>query len=164
MSIPDPQPTPYNSPMTESAPPPSEKLPLLPKRKKFLIPVIILLLITMIGSIAGVAIGFVSVKRGEAYKTTMAQLQQHPAVRQHVGQPVDAGLFVFSKHDDRNGTYDLTYTIEGPNGKAAVRSRCERETDDEPWQVTFLDIGVGGREGRVITLVGDPDDPPGSRD
>jgi len=143
---------------------PHEKLPLLPKRKKFLIPVILLLTLTMLGAIAGVLIGFSSIKRSDAFKATLAELEAQPAVRQHVGTPVDPGWLVIGKHDDREGIYDLTFTINGPNGRAAVRSRCQQEFEGGPWEVTFLDIGVGGREGQVITLVGDPDHPPGSRD
>lgn len=141
-----------------------EKLPLFPKRKKFLIPIIILLCLTMIGSIAGVFIGFAAIKRSDAFKATTAILETHRSVRQHVGLPMDSGWLVIGKHDKNNGTYDLTFTITGPNGQAAVRSRCERENDDDPWEVTFLDIGVGGRDGDVYTLVGDADAPPGTRD
>lgn len=142
-----------------------DKLPLLPRRKKFLIPIIILLALTLVGSIAGVLFGFASIKNSEAFKATTDELEQHAEVRQFVGQPFDSGWLVLGKHDQTNGTYDLTFTITGPAGEAAVRSRCEREAEDDPWQVTFLDIGVGGRDGEVYTLVGDPDAPPdGGRD
>lgn len=152
----------YNSRMTdidnEAVP---EKLPFFPKRKKFLIPIILLLSLTLIGSVAGLLIGFASIKSSEAFDLTMAQLEKSDAVKQYVGLPIDPGTIVIGKHDERNGTYDLTFTIAGPVGKAAVRSRCESQAKDAPWQVTFLDIGVGGREGSVITLVGDPKNPPG---
>ena len=141
---------------------PPERLPLLPKRKKFLIPIIILLSLTLIGSVAGLFIGFASIKNSEAFALTMAELEKSDAVKQYVGLPIDAGAVVIGKHDERNGTYDLTYKITGPVGSAAVRSRCESEAEDSPWEVTFLDIGVGGREGQVITLVGDAKNPPGS--
>lgn len=150
--------------MSEPVAPPPEKLPLLPKRKKFLIPIVILLALTLVGSVAGLFIGFASIKSSEAFTLTMDKLDQSDAVKQYVGLPMDAGTIVIGKHDDRNGTYDLTFTITGPVGKAAVRSRCESEAEDAPWVVTFLDIGVGGREGQVITLVGDPKNPPGSRE
>lgn len=141
-----------------------DKLPLLPRRKKFLIPIIILLAVTLVGSIAGILFGFSSIKNSEAYQATTAELARHDVVRQHVGQPFDSGWLVLGKHDKTNGTYDLTFTITGPAGEAAVRSRCERDADDDPWEVTYLDIGVGGREGDVYTLVGDPDNKPGSRE
>lgn len=148
--------------MTPETGPTTEQLPLLPKRKKFLIPVIILLSVTLVGSIAGLFIGIASVRNSGAFKATMMELEQDPAVKQHVGLPLETGWLVIGKHEERDGTYDLTFKIEGPAGEAAVRSRCERGTKDEPWQVTFLDIGVGGRDGDVITIVGDPDFPPGS--
>ncbi len=138
-----------------------EKLPLFPRRKKFLIPVILLLSLTFIGAVAGLFLGFASVKRSDAYKATLTELNLHPEVQLFVGEPFDTGYLVLGKHDQRNGTYDLTFTIQGNVGKAAVRSRCERDTDSDPWQVTYLDIGVGGRDGSVYTLVGDPDSPPG---
>ena len=47
--------------MTDAVPEQPEKLPLLPKRKKFLIPIIILLCLTLIGSVAGLFIGFASI-------------------------------------------------------------------------------------------------------
>ncbi|MFN3166542.1 MAG: cytochrome c oxidase assembly factor Coa1 family protein [Phycisphaeraceae bacterium] len=147
--------------MTSDADDQPDKLPLLPKRKKFLVPVIILLGFTLVGSVAGLIIGFTSIKRSDAFKATIDELNQHPAVKQHVGQPFEAGWLVLGKHDERNGTYDLTFRIEGSVGEAAVRCRCERDRDDAPWQVTYLDIGVGGRGGDVYTLVGDPDMPPG---
>lgn len=139
------------------------KLPLLPKHKKFLVPIIFLLAVMVVGSVAGVLIGFSSIKSSDAFKATLATLEADPAVKQHVGLPIEAGTIVIGKHDKNNGTYDLTFTITGPVGKAAVRSRCEQFVDDEPWEVTYLDIGVGGREGTVHTLVGDPDDLPGGR-
>lgn len=141
-----------------------DKLPLLPKRKKFLIPIIILLSLTLVGSVAGLFIGFASIKSSDAFKLTMAQLEESSAVKQYVGLPMEAGTIVIGKHDGRNGTYDLTFEIRGPVGSAAVRSRCESLAEGEPWEITFLDIGVGGREGQVITLVGDPKNPPGSRE
>lgn len=139
-----------------------DKLPLLPKRKKFLIPIIILLSLTLIGTFVGLWIGFVSIKRSDAFKATTAELEASPIVRQQVGLPFEPGLLVIGKHDDYNGTYDLSFEIEGPAGSAAIRSRCERDNDNDPWQVTFLDIGVGGREGTVYTLIGDPKKPPNS--
>ena len=148
--------------MTDAVPEQPEKLPLLPKRKKFLIPIIILLCLTLIGSVAGLFIGFASIKSSDAFKLTMAELEKSAAVKQHVGLPIDPGTIVIGNHDDRNGTYDLTFEITGPVGSAAVRSRCESEAEGDPWVITFLDIGVGGREGQVITLVGDPKNPPGS--
>ena len=151
----------YNPTVPEHDDEISEKLPLLPRQKKFLIPVILLLAVTLVGSFAGLAIGFTSIKRGDAFKATMDELARHNEVKQHVGTPFDAGWLVLGKHEERNGTYDLTFTIKGPVGEAAVRCRCERERDDTPWRVTYLDIGVGGREGEVYTLVGDPDFPPG---
>ncbi|MEM6504135.1 MAG: cytochrome c oxidase assembly factor Coa1 family protein [Planctomycetota bacterium] len=151
--------------MDQDATPKPEKLPFFPKRKKFLIPITILLALTLIGSVAGLFIGFASIKSSEAFKITMAKLESSDAVKQYVGLPLDPGTIVIGKHDDRNGTYDLTFEISGPIGSAAVRSRCESAAEGEPWQVTFLDVGVGGREnGQVITLIGDPKNPPGSRE
>lgn len=141
-----------------------DKLPLLPRRKKFLIPIIVLLAVTLVGGAAGVLIGFRAVKNSEAFKATQAELAEHAVVRQSVGVPYKTGWLVIGNHNAREGTYDLTFTIGGAAGKAAVRSRCERDSDSEPWRVTYLDIGVGGREGTVYTLVGDPDDMPGSRE
>lgn len=141
---------------------PTEKLPFFPKRKKFLIPIVILLSLTLVGSIAGLFIGFASIKSSEAFKITLAKLEATDAVKQYVGLPIDPGTIVIGKQDQDNGTYDLTFEITGPIGSAAVRSRCESEAQGAPWEVTFLDIGVGGREaGQVITLVGDPKNPPG---
>lgn len=139
-----------------------EKLPLLPKRKKFLIPIVILLSLTLIGSIAGLFIGFASIKSSEAFDKTMAELEASNAVRQYVGLPMDPGTIVIGQHDERNGTYDLTFSITGPNGEAAVKSRCEQDSEGDPWVVTYLQLGVGGRDGDVLTLIGDPKNPPGS--
>lgn len=149
--------------MPEPADAMPEKLPFFPKRKKWLIPIVILLSLTLTGSIAGVLIGFASVKNSDAFKAVTAELERFPVVRQSVGLPFEPGTIVMGKHDEREGTYDLTFTIEGPAGEAAVRSRCERDAEDEPWRVTFLDIGVGGRDGTVYTLVGDPKNPPGGK-
>lgn len=139
-----------------------EKLPFFPKRKKFLLPVIILLAVVLVGSVVGVLIGIRSIKHSGAFNATIAEIESHQPVKQHVGLPLETGWLVIGKHDKQGGIYDLTFKITGPNGEAAVRSRCEQAADDGPWEVTYLDIGVGGREGEVITLVGDPDFMPGA--
>jgi len=149
--------------MTQPSTEHDEILPLLPRRKKFLIPIIILLAMTLVGSGLGLYFGFLSIKSSGAFKATVAELEKNDVVRQTIGLPIEVGTLVLGKHDKHNGTYDLTFTATGPLGQAAVRSRCEHDNESDPWEVTYLDIGVGGREGRVYTLVGDPDMPPGGR-
>ena len=140
----------------------SEKLPFLPKRKKFLIPICILLGLALVGSVAGLFIGFASIKSSEAFKITMDKLEASDSVKQYVGLPIEPSTIVIGRHDDRNGTYEMSFKITGPAGKAVVRSWCVSEAEGEPWQVTHLAFGVGGREGQEITLVGDPKNPPWS--
>lgn len=147
--------------MTDAPTSNDERLPFFPKRKKFLLPVLILLAVVAIGSVAGVLLGFAAIKKSPAFTATQAELAAHVQVKQHVGVPFEAGRMVFGKHDKNNGTYDLTYEITGPAGEAGVKSRCERIADTDQWEVTYLNIGVGGRDGKVITLVGDPDTMPG---
>jgi ABC-type antimicrobial peptide transport system permease subunit len=148
--------------MSDAQPQQPEKLPFLPKRKKFLIPIGILLAALLIGLPIGVLIGFASVKSSEAYQLTMDKLEASDAVKQYVGLPLEESTIVIGRHDERNGTYELSFKITGPVGKAVVRSWCVSEAEDEPWQVTHLSFGVGGREGQEVTLVGDPKNPPWS--
>ena len=151
-------------PQTPTATPdpdaPPEKLPFFPKRKKFLIPIIILLAVTLVGSVAGLLIAFTATKRSEPFKIVLAELEHHDEVKQHVGLPLETGLWVVGGVDEKNREADIMFTIRGPAGKAAVR--CRVEVIDRQWEVTYLELGVGGRKnGRIITLIGDPDNPPG---
>lgn len=146
--------------MPEPAPEQTEKLPFLPKRKKFMIPLLILLGALVIGLPAGILIGSSAVKSTEAFELTMAKLQASEAVVQAVGLPIEVGTIVNGSHDDSNGTYELTFKIYGPIDHAVVRSWCVSEAKGEPWVIDHLAIGIGGRSGREITLVGDPKNPP----
>lgn len=148
--------------MTEPEESPPEKLPLLPKRKKFLIPILILFGALLIGLPVGVLIGSSAVKATEAFQLTMDELEASDAVKQAVGLPLEVGTIVNGSHDDSNGTYELTFKIYGSVDQAVVRSWCVSEAKGEPWVIDHLAIGIGGRSGREITLVGDPKNPPWS--
>lgn len=139
-----------------------EKLPFLPKRKKFLIPIVILLMALVIGLPAGVLIGSSAVKSSEAFELTMAELEGSESIKQAIGLPIEVGMLARGSHNDSDGTYELTFKISGPVDSAVVRSWCISEGEGEPWVIDHLAIGIGGREGREITLIGDPKNPPWS--
>ena len=140
----------------------SEKLPFLPRRKKFLIPIVILLAALMIGLPAGVLIGSSAVKSSEVFGLTMDRLKASEVIRQALGEPIEPGRIASGSHDDRNGTYELTFKVYGPRDRAVVRCWCVSQGEGQPWQIEHLAVGIGGRAGREITLVGDPKDPPWS--
>ena len=136
--------------------PAPQKLPFFPKNKKFLIPIIILLTLTLIGLIAGLFIAFTALQRTEAFDATMVALEGTPEVEMLLGSPLEAGLYTMGKIDERSGVADLMFTVTGPNDSAAVRSRCELV--EGKWVVVYLDMGLGSRDdGEVITLIGDPE-------
>lgn len=137
-----------------------EKLPFFPKQKKFLIPILILFAALVVGLPAGVLIGSSAVKSSEAFELTMAKLESSDAVKAAVGLPLEVGMLARGSHDDNNGTYELTFWITGPVDTAVVRSWCVSESEGDPWEIAHLAIGIGGREGREVTLVGDPKNPP----
>lgn len=141
-----------------------DKLPLLPKRKKFLIPICILFGALAIGLPTGILIGSSAIKSSEVFQLTMDKLEASDAVKQAIGLPLEVGTIVNGSHDDSNGTYELTFKIYGSVDRAVVRCWCISEAEGEPWEIDHLAIGIGGREGREITLVGDPKNPPWSRE
>lgn len=135
------------------------KLPWFPKRKRFLIPIVLLLSAIVFGLAIGLVAAITSNKHTEPYKLTMRTLQDSPEVRQHVGTPFEAGWAVLGDVKTDKGTADLMFKINGPAGEAAVRSHAELV--DGVWVILYLDIGVGDRKtGQVITLIGDPDELP----
>ncbi|MGB1126541.1 MAG: cytochrome c oxidase assembly factor Coa1 family protein [Phycisphaeraceae bacterium] len=148
--------------MTDPDAMPAEKLPFFPRRKKFLIPIGILFAAIVIGLPVGIFIGFSSIKSSKAFKLTMDKLEASESVKQYVGLPIEPSTIVIGRHDDQNGTYELSFKISGSIDKAVVRSWCVSDGEGEPWQVTHLSFGIGGREGQEITLVGDPKNPPWS--
>lgn len=155
----------YNLAMTEPETTPTdapvpEKLPFFPKQKKFLIPVFILLAALVIGLPAGVLIGSSAIKSTEAFQITLAELEASDAIKQSVGLPIQVGTIARGSHDDNNGTYELTFKIHGPLDSAVVRSWCVSEAEGKPWEIDHLAIGIGGRAGREVTIVGDPKNPP----
>ncbi|MEM1353848.1 MAG: cytochrome c oxidase assembly factor Coa1 family protein [Planctomycetota bacterium] len=142
----------------EQAPPP-EKLPLLPKSKKFLIPVIILLSVTLLGLGLGLYLAFTSLQRSEPFKAALAELDQNPEVEMLLGSPLEPGLSTLGQVDEEAGVADLMFRITGPKDRASVRSRCE--WIEGRWQVTHLDLWIGERDdGEWTTLIGDPDQLP----
>lgn len=157
-----PRPEPPPGPSAPSAPPEPdrpEKLPWFPKRKKFLIPLVLLLSAIIFGLAIGLVVAFTSNKQTEPYKLTMRTLQDSPQVRQHVGVPFEAGWAVLGNVKADDGTADLMFKITGPVGEGAVRSHAELV--DGQWVIEHLDLGIGGRkDGQVITLIGDPDELP----
>lgn len=142
--------------MSEPSPEQPTKLPFFPKRKKFLIPIVLLLSATVFGLGFGLLYAFTSSKQTEPYKLTMRTLQDRPEVKQHVGVPFESGFIVLGKVDEDAGVADLMFKINGPIGEGAVRSHAEYV--DGAWVITHLDMGVGDRkQGDVITMIGDPD-------
>ena len=144
---------------TDDNPPAPEKLPFFPKSKKFLIPIIVLLSVTLAGLILGLFIAFTALQRTEPYKLTLQTLRDSPEAALLLGEPLDPGLVTMGKVDEQAGVADLMFKVSGPNDRAAVRSRCE--LIDGAWVVTHLDLGLGGRDdGEVITLIGDAEQLP----
>ena len=148
--------------MDETASEQPEKLPFFPKRKKFLIPIGILFAALVVGLPTGVLIGSSAVKGSEPFKLTMEKIEASEVVRQTLGEPIEVGTIASGSHDDNSGTYELTFRISGPNDRGVVRSWCVSEGEGKPWVIDHLAVGVGGREGNEITLVGDPKNPPWS--
>lgn len=133
-----------------------EKLPFFPRRKKFLIPIILLLSAVVFGLGIGLLFAFNSHKRSAPYKLTLQTLEARPEVKQHVGLPFEEGFIVLGDVDEDAGMADMMLKIKGPVGQGAVRSRAELQ--DGQWVIVYLDMGVGDREhGEVITMIGDPD-------
>ena len=142
--------------MPDTPPEQPEKLPFFPKRKKFLIPIILLLSAIVFGLVIGLVFAFTMHKGSEPYKLTMRTLQDRPEVKQHVGQPFEAGFIVLGSVDEDAGVADLMFKVTGPAGRGAIRSHAERI--DGQWAITHLDMGVGDRDqGEVVTMIGDPD-------
>jgi len=142
--------------MSETNPAQPEKLPFFPKRKKFLIPIVLLLSAIIFGLGIGLLFAFSSHKRSAPYKLTIQTLESRPEVKQHVGLPFEEGFSVLGDVDVDAGVADLMLKIDGPVGEGAVRSRAELR--DGQWVIVYLDMGVGEREqGEVITMIGDPD-------
>lgn len=136
--------------------PAPQKLPFFPKNKKFLIPIIILLVLTLVGLIAGLFIAFTALQRTEAFAATMTELEATAEVEMLLGSPLEPGMYTMGKIDERSGVADLMFKVTGPNDSAAVRSRCELIEGE--WVVVYLDLGLGSRDdGEVITLIGDPE-------
>jgi len=138
----------------------ADRLPLLPKRKKFLLPMILLLAAAIIGLPIGIFFGFTKIKSSEPYQITIEELESSEVIKRNVGLPIETSMIVRGSYDDQNGTYELEFLVSGPNGRAVVRSFCASQSEDEPWAIIHLAIGVGGREGQEFTIVGDPDNPP----
>lgn len=154
----------YNHVMTSEPIAKPEKLPFFPKQKKFLIPIGILFAAMVIGLPAGVLIGSSAVKSSEAFELTLAKLESSESVKAAIGLPLEVGAFARGSHDDSNGTYELTFKISGSIERdVVVRSWCVSEAQGEPWEIAHLAVGIGGRAGQEITLVGDPKNPPWSR-
>ncbi|XAL98071.1 cytochrome c oxidase assembly factor Coa1 family protein [Phycisphaeraceae bacterium D3-23] len=148
-----------DTPNDNAAEAPPEKLPFLPRKKKFLLPIVLLLSVVIFGLGIGLVYAFTSVKQTEPFELTMRTLADRPEVRQRVGVPFEPKFIVLGKVDEGDGVADLMFRIEGPVGEAAVRSRLERV--DGAWVIIHLDMGIGGRQnGEVITMIGDPDELP----
>lgn len=146
-------------PQSSAPPPVPEKLPFFPRNKKFLIPVIILLSVTLVGLVLGIYLAFTSLQRTEPFEVTLAELERNPQVEMLLGTPLEPGLSTIGQIDQDAGVADLMFRVQGSREKASVRSRCELV--DDRWQVTHLDLWIGeGDAGEWTTLIGDPEQLP----
>lgn len=148
--------------MTDQTIQESEKLPFFPRRKRWLIPIGILFAAMVIGLPVGVLMGSSAVKDSEPFKITMDKLRLSDAIQQAIGKTIEPGMIASGSHDARSGTYELTFTIRGDIDQGVVRSWCVSEGEGQPWVIDHLSVGIGGRKGREITLIGDPKNPPWS--
>lgn len=91
-----------------------------------------------------------SMRSSTPYKRSLELVTKDKAVIDQVGTPMKPGLFVMGKiHTSLNGGFaDLSYSIEGPKGKASVHTTATRAK--KQWTLTSVDVSADGQKKIVI--------------
>ena len=102
-----------------------------------------------------------TMKSNEPYKYAFDQVQHSPAVVRHIGEPVEAGMFVSGQINVNGptGHADLDFPIFGPKGKARVYVVGDKA--EGHWTYRTLEVRFEGDPNRLDLLAEPP--PSGNR-
>jgi len=101
--------------------------------------------------VGGVTLIARSMKRSEAYQTTLGYLRSAPRVQADLGSPIEDGFMPSGRiaSSGSTGSADLTISLSGPKGEGRARVTLEKGLGG--WNVTRVEWASAGR---VTTLAG----------
>ena len=107
--------------------------------------------LTMIGLVvvfvaAIVVIVFGALKSTDVYKDAVARAQQHPAVIEALGSPIDDGLFISGKSEvtGSSGEADISVPIAGPKGKGTLYIVAKKSAGEWTYEQLVVELPKGG--------------------
>lgn len=112
----------------------------------------------VLAAVGGVALlvmlVFGVVKSSDVYQQSLAQAQASAQVREALGQPTKAGLFVTGhiSTSGSSGSAQLSIPISGPKGSGAIYAEATKSAGK--WSFSTLQVEVFGQESRIILLPG----------
>jgi hypothetical protein len=113
---------------------------------------LLLVLLSVGGCGAFVALIMGGMKSSDAYKLALARASQSAEVTEAIGSPVEAGWWLTGKINvsGSSGQADIQFPISGPKGKATVC--CQATKFAGQWQIQRLTVIVTGA-GKNIDLI-----------
>lgn len=89
---------------------------------------------------------FGAMTRSDVYQQALTTAQEHPAVREAIGEPVRAGWFVSGSVSSTgpSGEANLAIPISGPRGKATLFAVATRSAGRWHFQTLEVEVSASG--------------------
>ncbi len=115
--------------------------------------------LTMIGLVLTllaviVVIVFGAMKSSDVYKDGLARAQNHPAVIEALGTPIDDGLFMSGKTEvsGSSGEADISVPISGPKAKGTLYIVAKKSAGEWSYEQLVVELA---KDGKRINLLED---------
>ena len=96
---------------------------------------------------------FAALKNSEAYRMTMEEVRQSPAVTAALGENIEPGFFVTGGvrlNVNGSGGAQLQIPLKGSSGNATAYSQAIRQ--DGVWEIKLLVVRVEGRQEPIVII------------
>lgn len=101
-----------------------------------------------------VVIVFGAMKSSDVYKDGLARAQNHPAVIEALGTPIDDGLFMSGKTEvsGSSGEADISVPISGPKAKGTLYIVAKKSAGEWSYEQLVVELA---KDGKRINLLED---------
>jgi len=100
-----------------------------------------------------------SYRHSDVYKQAMAKAVGNPAVRERIGEPIQAAWFISGglHINGSSGNADFSIPISGPRASGSTRVIAFKNAG--VWRFTYLQVNVAGQKSCIDLLADEATDP-----